>query len=369
MNTLPLDQARSTLQQKQLDGLLLSDPASITWLTGFAPPIEIGVSPFEAGMLLWIDLEQILLVLPDTLAGGFPGDTITVVDYTAYTFDARLDPAFHLRKTIGALLHTIGNPRRIGVEVESLAGSLYTSLTAQSTVLPIDRWNVGFRAIKTPDELLKLRAALALSDLAQQVAHEHVMAGITELELFHLVRGAMENHVGERVPVLADLVSGIRAAAIGGNPTFKLLEPNDVVLLDVVPRYNGYWGDTCNIHSTNSLPAALQPAYRAVEASLDAAIAAIRPGVKASEIDTIARKVIRDAGFPDYPHHTGHGIGVTFHEEPRIVAYNDTPLEADMIIALEPGIYIPQIGGIRLEDVVRVTRDGCEVLTHHRRSY
>ena len=99
--------------------------------------------------------------------------------------------------------------------------------------------------------------------------------------------------------------------------------------------------------------------------ALDLATSLVRPGVKAKEIDKRVRQYIRDAGYPIYPHHTGHGIGAASHEAPRIVPYSEEVLEEGMVIMLEPGIYIPGITGVRLEDGLLVTADGAEVLSKH----
>ncbi len=91
----------------------------------------------------------------------------------------------------------------------------------------------------------------------------------------------------------------------------------------------------------------------------------MKPGVAAGELDGLLRAAISDAGYEVYPHHSGHGLGTSYHEEPRIVPYNDLKLEPGMVLALEPGVYLPDVGGLRLEHAVLVNRDGCEVLTRH----
>jgi Xaa-Pro aminopeptidase len=108
-------------------------------------------------------------------------------------------------------------------------------------------------------------------------------------------------------------------------------------------------------------------AYRVVRDALHAGVESVRPGVRARDLDAMLRDRVREGGYDSYPHHSGHGIGVSYHEEPRIVPYNENTLEAGMIVALEPGVYLPGAGGVRLEHVVLVTRDGCEVLTTHLR--
>jgi Xaa-Pro aminopeptidase len=108
--------------------------------------------------------------------------------------------------------------------------------------------------------------------------------------------------------------------------------------------------------------------HHTVAEALEFAISLVRPGAVAKEIDAQVRQFIADAGYPVYPHHTGHGVGVSGHEAPRIVPYSQEILEEGMVILLEPGIYLPGETGVRLEDALLVTSDGAEVLTRHDKS-
>jgi Xaa-Pro aminopeptidase len=128
---------------------------------------------------------------------------------------------------------------------------------------------------------------------------------------------------------------------------------------------NGYWGDNAGTHFVGEPSPELQKMYQIVMDTLRKGISAIKPGVRACDLDKMLRNSIQSQGYAPYPHHSGHGLGTTYHEEPRIVPYNTIELQPGMVIAIEPGIYVPSVGGVRLEDVMLVTQDGCEVLTRH----
>ncbi|MGH7870429.1 MAG: M24 family metallopeptidase [Candidatus Dormibacteraceae bacterium] len=179
------------------------------------------------------------------------------------------------------------------------------------------------------------------------------------------MRNAIESAAGTRLPLLADLVSGVRTAGIGGNPGTSKLKNGDLVISDLVPRHQGYWGDTCNTCAVGDPTGEQRQIFKGIESALYAGIDRVRPGVLASDLDSFLRQRVSALGGA-YPHHSGHGIGLTFHEEPRIVPYNQTPLQAGMVIALEPGIYFEGKWGLRLEHTVLVTETGAKVLSEFR---
>jgi Xaa-Pro dipeptidase len=223
------------------------------------------------------------------------------------------------------------------------------------------------RAVKDEEETAIIRECCALCDLGQNLNKELVKPRITELELFEEVRKGMEMHEGGRMAILADMVSGPRTAQIGGSPSQRVIEAGDPIICDLVPRHRGYWGDSCNSCVVGTPNKEQEKFFAGVSKALAEAIDMVRPGLQACTLDVAVRT--RGAGLGGgYLHHTGHGLGLTWHEEPRIVPYNTQRLCAGMIIAVEPGIYFEGRWGMRLEYVVRVTESSSEILSKFQHS-
>ena len=181
--------------------------------------------------------------------------------------------------------------------------------------------------------------------------------GVSELELWAAVRGAMEATAGARLPVLADLVSGPRTCDVGGPPSPRALAEGDLVLCDLVPRLGGYWGDSCATFAVGEPSAEAVAAHAGARATLDEVIAAVRPGAVAGELDALARAAPR-VPAPHGPwDRDGLPRGAAHHPGSPVV------LEEGMVVALEPGSY--DGAGVRVEQVVLVTAGGCEILSGH----
>jgi Xaa-Pro dipeptidase len=370
MNNTSQERLEDFRKQHALVALLLSNPHSLTWLTGYAPPIQTGPSPFEGGpALAWVIGGQVTLVLSDSEAGAAKACGAAVQEYTSYTIEAPIAGLPNQAEALVKVLAAFGSLKgAIGVEMNQLPALLLERLRAAlplASFQPLDGLLDPLRAVKSPPELERLRAALALCDLAQAETKRLIQPGLTEIEVWGALKTRLEVQAGGRLPILADFVAGARTAEIGGLPGRYALQPGDAVIADIVPRLEGYWGDNAGTHFVGEPSSELRKIYNIVLETLRRGIAAVRPGLKACDLDVLLRGLIRDQGYPVYPHHSGHGIGASYHEEPRIVPYNQMKLEPDMLIALEPGIYIPGVGGVRLEDVVLVTSSGCEVLTSH----
>ncbi len=370
MNAYALGLFDEHLRALGLRAALVSSPFTLTWLTGYAAPIETGPSPFEGGPALgWVESGQVTLIVSnlETVAASASG--AKVEEYVGYTIDEPLRGTQRMGEALrGVLKRSSGFRGQVGVEIDTLAAPLLTSLAEAlpgSGLVPVDDRVAGLRAVKSPDEISRLRKVLAVCDQAQASARGCVRAGASELELWGQVRAQIEVHVGGRVPALVDFVAGPRTAEVGGPPGAYVLREGDALMLDFVARLDGYWGDNTDMHPVGELPEALAKAYRTARQALQAGIDAVRPGLPAGELDALMRGYVRQAGYDPYPHHSGHGIGTSYHEDPRIVPYNTGPLRPGMVLALEPGIYLPGVGGVRVEDVVLVTSDGAEVLTRH----
>ncbi len=340
--------------------LLSAHLETVTWLTGLVTDIEIGPSPFSAPPLVVLDPHGSItaIVSEDEAPGVAPG--IETASFPGFA----VEDVDRASLAAAAALEALGGARELAVELDSLPGDLVLGLAERGVALTDLGGSLrGARAVKDPDEIEALRAAIAIADVGQAAAREAAQAGATELSVWASVRSAMESAAGGRIPVLADLVSGERTAEVGGPPTGRRLEPDDLVLVDLVPRPGAYWADSCATLAVGDPPAAARQAHAAAVAALEQAADLCRPGARAADVDARARKTVEEAGG-SYPHHTGHGIGVTFHEEPRIIPGSDRILEEGMVVALEPGAYGDGFG-VRVEQVVLVTAAAPEILSGH----
>jgi Xaa-Pro aminopeptidase len=170
------------------------------------------------------------------------------------------------------------------------------------------------------------------------------------------------------VPLGNDCVVGQRELNFTGWPLDHEIKPQGTLIVDLGTGLDGYFSDGCGTYYPDEPTSDQKAAHRTVTDALELAISMIRPGAGVGEIDEKVRRFIMDAGYPDYPHHTGHGVGVSSHEAPRIVPYSQEVLEEGMVVMLEPGIYLPGHFGVRLEDGVLVTAAGAEILTKHDKS-
>jgi Xaa-Pro aminopeptidase len=153
-------------------------------------------------------------------------------------------------------------------------------------------------------------------------------------------------------------------AAIPHNPTGeRRLQEGDAIVVDSVVQFNGYYNDLTRTFALGEPPPRAKQAYRAVRRAQQAAIEAARPGIACEKLDRIARGIIAEAGFGQYfAHRLGHGIGIEVHEPPYLVGGNRETLRPGMCMSVEPGVYIPGEFGIRIEDDILITEDGCEVI-------
>ncbi len=355
-------------KSKAVDALLITRLSSIRHLSGYFFNFEIGPSPFHQipAALVAVPGGKAGLVVADTESGQLGGVAreIEIRSYASYTFERPLDFRRQFQERLHGLIRDLGAAgARIGIEPGALPLEVYRGL---QDAFPHCEWiDAGddiaqLRLRKDTEEIELIRQAAHLCDVGQKTVVEEARPGLSELDLFAKVRAAMESAAGRRLPIMADLVSGPRTFQAGGGPSPRILEPSDLIISDLTPCLDGYWGDTCNT-AVVGIPTKVQQAlFARVKEALELGIQAVRPGVRASEIDTLMRGRLSEVGT--YSHHSGHGIGVTNHEEPRIVPYNDQELCADTVVCLEPGVYRDG-QGLRLEHMVLVTERGGEPIS------
>ena len=214
------------------------------------------------------------------------------------------------------------------------------------------------RITKTPDELELMRKAAGLVTQGIDVGIKAIRVGATELEIGFEIEHKIRELGGESVPFCI-VLRGENAALPHGSSSKARIQQGDAVIMDVGTVYDGYFGDLTKTVFVGSASARQREIYDTVLRAQEKAIQLVKPGIRAGEIDKAARTVIEGAGYGErFIHRTGHGLGLEVHEEPSITGTCKTVLKPGMTFTVEPGIYLPQEFGVRIEDNIAVTEEG-----------
>ncbi|MBF0413646.1 MAG: aminopeptidase P family protein [Desulfamplus sp.] len=220
-----------------------------------------------------------------------------------------------------------------------------------------------FRIIKDNEEIEAIKASLKIAENAFLQLKPHIHSGMTEREAAWLLERLIRENGADSLsfPVIA--ASGPNCALPHAIPSDRRFQKHEPLLFDFGAKLNGYCSDISRTLVIGEADAMFKDVYETLFNAQKMAIEAVRPGIKCSDIDKIARYYIDNSKFKGrFGHALGHGVGIAIHEPPRLSRLDDTPLQAGMVVTVEPGIYIPEWGGIRLENMVRVTESGAEVL-------
>ncbi len=221
------------------------------------------------------------------------------------------------------------------------------------------------RTIKEPEEIDVIRQAVLLgSRLFDEVAVRAIRPGITEAEVAAEIEYAARRAGAEQMSFETIVASGPRSALPHGKASRATIPAKGFVVLDFGVILGGYCSDMTRTVSVGRPTGKARAMYEAVGEAQQAGIEAVRPGATAGQVDAATRRVLRRAGWARYfTHSTGHGVGLEIHETPRLGHGQTEVLQPGMVVTIEPGVYVPGSGGVRIEDMVVVTQRGCEVLT------
>ena len=256
---------------------------------------------------------------------------------------------------------------QLAIEADSLSVSQLDALTEKLANVELIKTTgliEQLRAIKDKEEVAAIRYAVELAEKAFAVIRASIRPELTERQIAFEIENQIRSFGGDACAFDPIVAVGPRAALPHATPGHHRVEESALLLVDWGALAQLYRSDLTRILVTAKISPKLERIYGVVLKAQVAAIEAIHPGALLKDVDAAARKVIADSGHDrHFGHGLGHGIGLEIHESPRIAANFEGQLEAGMVVTVEPGIYLPNWGGVRIEDDVMVTRDGHEVLS------
>ncbi len=342
------------------DGILITNPANIRWLTGFTGSAGL-LLVTEDGALLTSDGRYRTQAAEQLAAAGVATDVTVCIGGVSTQREALAEAA--------AAAHILGLE---SVHVSWAAVQSWETVFATSRLVPTQGVVEALREVKDAGEIARMERAAAIADAALgSVLHLLADAGIGKGEplseshfaasLDHAMRllGA-EDRAFETI-----VASGENSAKPHARPGWRLLQPGDPVVVDFGATYDGYRSDMTRTFCLGGAPTGeMATVFAVVAASQAAGVGSVGPGVAAGDVDSVCRDIIAEAGWAErFEHGTGHGVGLDIHEGPSVGAGSTAILEPGTVVTVEPGVYLPTLGGVRIEDTLVVTGSGSRPLT------
>lgn len=346
-----IEKITKQLQHEQADAAWITTPLNVFYFTGYRS------EPHERlfALLITANGDQTLycpkMEVEEVKNSPFEGKIIGYLD-TENPFE--IDPL-----SFNKLL----------IESEHLTVKRQRELTQNFGVQhygDIDQTIKELRNIKNESEIENIREAAKLADKCIEIGTEFLKVGVTEREVVNHIENEIKKIGVSEMSFDTMVLFGDHAASPHGTPGERKLVKDEYALFDLGVIYNHYCSDMTRTVKFGTPSEEAQTIYNIVLEAETNAIEAIRAGVPLQDIDKIARDIISDAGYGDYfPHRLGHGLGLEEHEYQDVSSTNSNLLEAGMVITIEPGIYVPNVAGVRIEDDILVTENGYEILTHY----
>lgn len=335
------------LPELKIDSLLISSPANVRYLTGYAGSNGI-------------------LLLTSDFSHFFTDPRYAIEASEKITCRVHIEKKALLVGAAAVIKRK--RLKKIGFESAWLRYEDYLKVKQElplgSGLHPIGRIVEEERMVKSAAEMSLIRQSVATNDEAYSKTIRRVHAGARESDIAAELDYQMRALGAEKAAFETIVASGVRTALPHAHPTSHRLGENELLLIDMGASQGGYASDMTRVAHSGVPPKRIQKLYKAVLEAQLAALSTVKAGVTTGEVDAAARNVLKrhelDRAFV---HSTGHGLGLEIHEPPRIARKDKTKLQAGMAITIEPGAYIDGLGGIRIEDTVLVTERGCEILT------
>ncbi|MBD7935572.1 MULTISPECIES: M24 family metallopeptidase [Cytobacillus] len=351
-----MDILSSWMEENNIDVSFITSTENVFYLSSFhSDPNErlLGLAVFQ-------DADPFLVCpkmeIEDAKNAGWNGDIIGYTDIE--------NPWTMINDAIVSRISTVN---KIAIEKEHMNVERYEAvkeLYPHANMVSAEEKLRTLRMVKSEEELAIIKEATALADFAIETGCAAIAEGKTELEVLATIEYELKKKGVNEMSFSTMVLTGKNGASPHGTPGMTKIQKGDLVLFDLGVVWKGYCSDITRTVAFGEINEKQKEIYDTVLKAQLAAISACKPGVKASEVDLAARKIITDAGYGDYfPHRLGHGLGISVHEYPSLTETNDLLLQEGMVYTIEPGIYVPGVAGVRIEDDLVLTKDGAIPLT------